>query len=213
MLKKYSQKLWVFWVLFTNDSAGSLLACMFLHSIIFFQVQHKSWLRKYNVNVISKVNLNEEVILLSYNFWRAFLSPFFHEQDTTLTSLDWSYHWHCSTRLWGNPFPALFLIPQNALSKVVSAAVPCVTLEGSAHLLQVQLASSSLCCSHGRRFELVPQWEKWLTVNSVASWDTCVRARGGLFFGISCEAGDGEEGLLTGTIETELLDCFRKYFL
>lgn len=31
--------------------------------------------------------------------------------------------------------------------------------------------------------------------------------------GLVFEAGDGQEGLLTGTMETELTDCFRKYFL
>lgn len=33
-------------------------------------------------------------------------------------------------------------------------------------------------------FGLITQREKWLTLNSMASWDSCVRARAGLFFGI-----------------------------
>lgn len=59
--------------------------CSFIQSFS-FKWSTKAWLRKYNgENVISKVNLDEEVKLLSYNFWIAFLSPFFHEQDIILT--------------------------------------------------------------------------------------------------------------------------------
>lgn len=81
--------------------------------------------------------------------------------------------------------------------------------------MQVQLAPQACLAHMAEGFELAPQRGKWLTLNSVAAGipvlelgTVCC-----LGLGLVFEAGDGEEGLLMGMIETELTDCFRKYFL